>query len=162
GDASAADFSLQRAAVARAQAERADPEHTDRAWDHSGVVMMAAEVTHGDLHDDLLEFYAQQLKLEVEAMARTPADVRDSITEAIEWLKFALRVYEKQIKRESEDLEFQVAEGAWPDDVKAMRGAQPAIGTLPALPSRPMISVATLDEPVALVSAEERKAHLGV
>jgi len=65
GDASAADFSLQRAAVARAQAERADPEHTDRAWDHSGVVMMAAEVTHGDLHDDLLEFYAQQLKLEV-------------------------------------------------------------------------------------------------
>lgn len=95
-------------------------------------------------------------------MARTPADVRDSITESIEWLKFALRVYEKQIKRESEDLEFQVAEGAWPDDVKAMRGAQPAIGTLPALPSRPMISVATLDEPVALVSAEERKAHLGV
>jgi|SRR5262245_29255775 len=89
-------------------------------------------------------------------------DVRESIADAIEWLAFTQEVWQKQRDREDEDLAFQSAEGAWPDDVIKQRGPVAAVGKLPALPGRPMLSVATLDEPVALVAAEERKAHLGV
>jgi hypothetical protein len=95
-------------------------------------------------------------------MPRTSAEIRSSIEDAIEWLKFTQEVFGPQRKRENEDLEFQTAQGAWPADVRAQRGPQPAVGKLPALPARPMLSVATMDEPIALVSAEERKAHLGV
>jgi hypothetical protein len=95
-------------------------------------------------------------------MARTRADVKDSIADAIEWLKFTKEVFAAQRKRENEDLEFQTAAGAWPEDIRSQRGPQPAVGKLPSLPARPMLSVASMDEPVALVAAEERKAHLGV
>jgi len=97
-------------------------------------------------------------------MARTAADLRDSIADAFEWLKFAKSVYDAQRKRENEDLDFQTAEGAWPEDVASQRAAQPAKAgsKLPALPARPTLSVASIDEPIALVAAEERKAHLGV
>src|SRR5580765_5671719 len=95
-------------------------------------------------------------------MARTRHDVTESIRDAIDWLKFTKSVYEPQRKRENEDLEFQTAAGAWPEDVRTQRAAQDAKGKLPALPARPMLSVASVDERIALVAAEERKAHLGV
>jgi hypothetical protein len=95
-------------------------------------------------------------------MPRSRTDITDSIADAIDWLKFTKSVFDAQRKRENEDLEFQTAEGAWPDDVSRQRAAQPPSGKLPALPARPMLSVASIDEPIALVAAEERKAHLGV
>lgn len=95
-------------------------------------------------------------------MPRTRTDIRESIADAIDWLKFTKSVYDTQRKRENEDLDFQTAAGAWPDDVSKQRAAQPASGKLPALPARPCLSVASIDEPVALVAAEERKAHLAV
>ena len=89
-------------------------------------------------------------------------DVRESIQDAIDWLAFTDEVYKQQRKREDEDLAFQLAEGAWPQEVINQRGAVAAAGKMPALPGRPNLSVASIDEPIALVSAEERKANLAV
>jgi hypothetical protein len=93
---------------------------------------------------------------------RTPAAVAESIADAIAWLKFVSEVEKTQRTREDEDLAFQSADGAWPSEIKAARGPQPARDGLPASPAQPMISVASLDEPIALTAAQERKAHLGI
>lgn len=96
----------------------------------------------------------------------TTTDEKDSIRESIEWLKFVDQVESDQMEQENEDLRFQSADGAWPDEVKAQFGAIPANTrenpTGAALPARPRISIASLDEPISLVSAEQRKAHLAV
>src|SRR5215471_7351127 len=89
-------------------------------------------------------------------------DVRESIQDAMDWLAFTSEVYKRQRSREDEDLQFQNAEGAWPKEVLEQRGPVAAQGKLPALPGRPNLSVASIDEPVALVAAEERKSDLGV
>ena len=65
-------------------------------------------------------------------MPRTRTDIRESIADAIDWLKFTKSVYEAQRKRENEDLDFQTAAGAWPDDVSKQRAA----GRRPATHSR--------------------------
>lgn len=76
------------------------------------------------------------------------------------FLKVAMEAVEKQYKREIDDLRFQSAEHQWPDSVKAARAAK-VYGNI-HIPERPMLSIATLDEPIALVTAQERSAHLGV
>jgi hypothetical protein len=93
----------------------------------------------------------------------------DSVAEAVTWFEFVESVEAGQRMREEEDLGFQVPEGAWPADVADARAAlmpgQPgyptALGGVP-VPARPMISIASLDEPIALVTSQERSAHLGV
>lgn len=95
---------------------------------------------------------------------RTTQEIRDAIRDDIAWLKFVSDVEHDQRSREDEDLGFQNADGAWPKDIKGLRQAMPenqALG-LPATPGQPTLSVASLDEPIALVSSQERKAHLGV
>lgn len=73
-------------------------------------------------------------------------------------IKLGLRASEAQRKREVEDLEFQVPEKQWTADVKAQRSAT-TVGGVP-IPARPMLSVAPVDEPIQLVSNQERAAHL--
>lgn len=75
-------------------------------------------------------------------------------------LRVGETAYEKQNKREQEDLRFQVPELQWPSDVAAAR-AKSVIGNM-TIPGRPMLSVATLDEPIQLVLNQEKAADLGV
>lgn len=92
-----------------------------------------------------------------------PASDRD-VTEALAWYRFARNYESKQLDKEKEGLAFQLADGAWPDDVKEARGAfnTPPVAGMPGfpVPARPMISIATLDEPFALASSQERQAHI--
>lgn len=84
----------------------------------------------------------------------------DSVAAALEWFKFAAQAEADQREREQDDLRFQTPEGAWPDEVRAARGAVTIEGI--PIPARPMLSVANLDEPIMLVSSMARSAHLGV
>lgn len=101
-------------------------------------------------------------------MARRKADLpsRDtSVTKAVEWWRFVGDVESEQRAEEQECLRFQNADGAWPADVKANRSAlvpgmdgyNAKIGPIPA---RPMISIASLDQPFALASAQQRGAKV--
>src|SRR5262245_17019079 len=95
---------------------------------------------------------------------RSTKAIQQSITDAIAWLKFVSEVEKTQRTREDEDLGFQMAEGAWTAEAASWRAPQQfktRNGVL-EVPARPMISVASLDEPIALTDAQERKAHLGV
>lgn len=61
---SAANAALADAATQRANAELADPNHTDPAWADSGATHNASgHISHADLHDDLLMFYANKLDI---------------------------------------------------------------------------------------------------
>lgn len=80
--------------------------------------------------------------------------------EALARFKFADDATSSQRLREKEDLAFQVPEKQWPDDIRAARGAQVVAGV--TIPGRPMLSVASIDEPVQLILNQERAAHLGV
>jgi hypothetical protein len=82
----------------------------------------------------------------------------DSIAKTLSWIKWVLAVEASQRTQEEESLAFQDASESWPQEVKAMRGAATVAGV--PIPARPMISVATLDEPVALVESFERQANL--
>ena len=89
---------------------------------------------------------------------RDDEDLQDSIQSAISWLKWVQSVEQSQRDQEEESLEFQDAEGAWPSEVRDMRAATTVAGV--PVPARPIISVATLDEPIALVAETERSATL--
>lgn len=81
-----------------------------------------------------------------------------SIEAGLSWAKWVLSVETDQRRSEDEDLAFQDAEGAWPEDVKNLRGAATVAGV--PVPARPMISVDTLDEPISLQQSYERQANL--
>jgi len=86
--------------------------------------------------------------------------VPDIVTESLAFYKIAEAAESAQRRREKEDLACQTGEGIWPEDVKQSRGAS-RVGGIP-IPPRPMLSVATMDEPVQLVLNQEKAAHLGV
>jgi hypothetical protein len=90
----------------------------------------------------------------------------DSIQDAIEWYHFVCDTEHDQDKQEQEALQFQHAEGAWPDDVKGQFSAlapnSPQNPTNVPVPARPMLSVASADEPILLQVAQFRQAHLAV
>jgi hypothetical protein len=85
-------------------------------------------------------------------------DKVDKIARNLKRFKLAAAATETQRKREQEDLSFQTPEGAWDASVRQQRGAA-TIGDVP-IPARPMLSVAPVDEPIQLVSNQERSAHL--
>lgn len=91
---------------------------------------------------------------------------KDSIEESVEWFKFVEATESDQIEQEAEDLSFQLAEGAWPESIRnqfnAIKANSAGNPSSIDLPARPRISIASLDEPISLVSAEQRKAHLAV
>lgn len=87
------------------------------------------------------------------------------VTRVLNCFKVAVAAETKQREREIDDLKFQVPEHQWPDEVRSMRGPL-AVGPgntsgLP-IPGRPMLSIATLDEPIQLVYNGYSRAHLGV
>lgn len=84
----------------------------------------------------------------------------DKVQRHLKRIKLGLKASEDQRKRELEDLSFQVPDKQWPSDVKAARSAT-TVGGVP-IPARPMLSVAPVDEPIQLVSNQERAAHLAV
>lgn len=88
----------------------------------------------------------------------------DRVKECIDRLKIAQAAVEKQRKREKDDLAFQLPEGAWPSDVAANRGSlRVATSSGPIdVPARPMLSIASLDEPIQLVLNQRARAHLGI
>ena len=90
-----------------------------------------------------------------------PDDTKaESVRKAVEWLNWVAAVEQDQRKDEEECLEFQDAEGngSWPDDARKARqgGLVDGVNTL----ARPVIGVATLDEPISLVQSFERQAKL--
>lgn len=82
----------------------------------------------------------------------------DRIALNLKRFKLAANAEEEQRKRIKEDLAFQIPAEQWPTDVRAARGAT-TVGGVP-IPARPMLSVAPVDEPIQLVSNQERAAHL--
>jgi hypothetical protein len=56
-----AQAALTAAANARAQAELADPDHTDPAWQTEGGTHARGMAAHEALHPDLLRFYLDWL-----------------------------------------------------------------------------------------------------
>lgn len=82
------------------------------------------------------------------------------VTESLAFYRTASSAEDKQRQREKEDLACQTPEGIWPEDVRQSRG-KASIGGIP-IPPRPMLSVATMDEPIQLVLNQEKAAHLGV
>lgn len=108
--------------------------------------------------DVAVEYTAEEHKAgssDATAPAKTPM-----VDLTVSRVKVAESAYEKQQKREDEDLRFQVPELQWPSDVSAARGPAKVGGM--AVPGRPMLSVATLDEPIQLVLNQEKAADLGV
>jgi portal protein len=87
-------------------------------------------------------------------------DDEKSVAAAVKWLNWVASVEADQRKDEEECLEFQDAEGngGWPSDARAARagGMVNGVDTL----ARPVIGVATLDEPISLVQSFERQAKL--
>src|SRR5689334_11384695 len=87
-------------------------------------------------------------------------DDEKSVAAAVKWLNWVASVEADQRKDEEECLEFQDAEGngGWPSDARDARkgGMVNGVDTL----ARPVIGVATLDEPISLVQSFERQAKL--
>ena len=54
---------MEDAAVARAQAERLDPDHLDIAWQDNGGTHAAGMASHVDFQEPLLRFYVNKLEL---------------------------------------------------------------------------------------------------
>ena len=85
-----------------------------------------------------------------------------SHTKALERYKLGLDAIEKQVKRENDDLQFQIPEPEfqWSAEARAMRAGS-TIGNV-AVPAKPMLCIPKLDQPIQLVLNQEKAAHLGV
>jgi hypothetical protein len=60
-NAEAAHDALASAARYRAEAQEADPQHHDPAWSDDASTHEFASISHGEIHDDLLDFYLREL-----------------------------------------------------------------------------------------------------
>jgi hypothetical protein len=89
-----------------------------------------------------------------------PKMTKAEFTAALARWKWTAQANDKQIKRELEDLAFQLPENAWTAEARKERTGQIIDGV--AIPPRPMLSIATLDQPIATVLNMEKAAHLGV
>ena len=79
---------------------------------------------------------------------------------ALRHYKLASDAYEKQYKREVEDLRFQVPEYQWDEASRNAREGTQGGGN--PIPPRPILSIPKLDQPIQLVLNQERAAQLGV
>lgn len=82
------------------------------------------------------------------------------VKEAIERYELEDEAFSGQRQREKDDLEFQIPEKQWPDNIRQMRGEQTINGV--KIPAQPMLSIPTLDQPIQLILNQERGAHLAV
>lgn len=95
-------------------------------------------------------------------MAESSAIVgRDPLVQAaIDFQKLSAEAFGMQRKREDDDLQFQVPEKQWPENVQVMRQGQTVQGV--PLPARPMLSIPSLNQPIRQVYNQFTKAHLGI
>src|SRR4051812_1168402 len=82
--------------------------------------------------------------------------------QALERFALGTQAIEKQVKREIDDLQFQIPEPEfqWSDEARAMRAG--SIAGNVATPAKPMLCIPKLDQPIQLVLNQEKAAHLGV
>lgn len=66
----------------------------------------------------------------------------------------------RQLKRENDDLAFQVPELQWTPEAKTLFAGGLIDGVFS--PPRPMLSISKIDQPIQLILNQERSAHLGV
>lgn len=67
-----------------------------------------------------------------------------------------------QRQREIDDLRFQVPELQWDPVAREQRAGGLVQGTAFPLPARPTLSIPKLDQPIQLVTNQQRNAHLGI
>ena len=82
---------------------------------------------------------------------------------ALAQFKFIAETESQQRARELEALRFQAGD-QWTEDAKASRAGLPAnaAGGAPAVPARPMLTMRTLDQPIAQVVNQEHDADLAI
>ena len=82
---------------------------------------------------------------------------------ALAQFKFIAETEEPQRARELEALRFQAGD-QWTEDAKTARAGLPANASSgsPAVPARPMLTMRTLDQPIAQVVNQEHDADLAI
>lgn len=84
------------------------------------------------------------------------------LKQALERYKLGVEAIAKQLKRETDDLQFQIPEPEyqWSAEARAMRAGS-TVGNV-AVSAKPMLCIPKLDQPIQLVLNQEKAAHLGV
>lgn len=82
--------------------------------------------------------------------------------QALDRYKLGVDAIQKQVKREADDLQFQIPEPEfqWSKEAREMRQGS-TVGNV-AVPAKPMLCIPKLDQPIQLVLNQEKAAHLGV
>lgn len=89
------------------------------------------------------------------------SDLKDLHATALAQFKFVAEVEYDQRVSELEALKFEAGD-QWPEEAKTARAGQAANGTAPAVPARPMLTMRTLNQPLAQIENMERNADLGI
>lgn len=91
----------------------------------------------------------------------SPAKLKAIARKALACWKSADASEAPQLAREREDIGFYAGgDFQWPDEVIASRKGRPAGDGLPAVPSRPRLTINKLRQPVRQLQNQERNAHL--
>lgn len=91
---------------------------------------------------------------------RSKQQTREFLATARERFKQAGEADDNQLEREREDIKFYNGD-QWSDTDKALRGAQPAIGNVPATGPRPTLVINKVREPVRQVLNDESDSEIG-
>lgn len=92
---------------------------------------------------------------------QSPSTAPPLVQTATERFLLVLSTEKDQRAREQEDLKFHAGD-QWPDDIKTARsGGVPTDGT-PPVPARPMVTIRSLDQPIAQVINQARTARFAV
>lgn len=96
-------------------------------------------------------------------MAKKPTDLATLHATAIGQFKFISLTEQPQRARELEALAFEAGD-QWPADAKASRAGVSAdkVNGTPAIPARPMLTMRTLDQPLAQITSMAQNADLGI
>jgi len=95
-------------------------------------------------------------------MAEDFSDRPKRLQQALDRFRVGIDAVKKQKEREVDDLAFQSTEHHWTAGAKSQRQEQTVSshGVTLRLPSRPMLAIPTLDQPIQLVLNQERAANL--
>lgn len=94
-----------------------------------------------------------------ERTASSPSQVEHA--KALEQFKLVVETEKEQRDREVEDLKFDAGD-MWPSDVKMARGGKDPTGGQPAVPARPMLTIRTLDQPIAQIVNQARNGRFAI
>ena len=88
------------------------------------------------------------------------ADRSPLVKAALDFQKISSEAFWMQRRREDADLEFQVPEKQWPEQVQVMRAGQTIQGV--PLPPRVMLSIPSLQQPIQQTFNQWSRAHFGI